>query len=427
MRSSNNPTQRYDLENNKVVYFKPGTAYREYKQTVNPEVGGVGTSHNVQIDQRPDDQGSVSNLILSFLLDGNDTNVLTLREPFELFTEFKLEINGREVMYYKNAEEIAEACLLYRHKYTDYEKDFFNQKQWRNTDKTKTFNADTFGTQRMVVCPLSVLFPFLFPYTSNNGFHKMNLYFRFHPNYNSAQILNKYLSSSTTTNAWVSPDVTIRDLSVWRLFTKYDGSIPLHVPNPIHHMTKFEHLLTMRNRSWNVVGTDKVRIDLGKDFLKRSGCNALTIKIWNNAANTAFNSADAMKFFGSSKYIGYDVRFNNQLLLGYSTTATKPLQIMHQRDTYKLRYGNDMDFDLEDTTDHSKQWYYNYGIMIDLTSHVSHVDADTSSISGIYNGDNGYVIDFVCNSAISTDCDIIVCLHYNAIMETNNGAIKITE
>ena len=427
MRSNQVTTTKYDLNMDKIVYFKPGMPYREYKSTVNPEIGGVGSSHNVEINVGPDDNGIVSDLVLTFLLDGSDTNILTLREPFELFTEFKLEVNGREIIYYKNAEEIAEAVTLYRHKYTDYELDFFREKQRRLTSKTKDHTAETFATAKLVTLPLSVLFPWFFPHTTGNGFQKIKVYFRFHPNYSSAPMLNKYVASSTTTNAWDASVITIRDLSLWRQFTKYEGPVPLTNLTPVHHITKFEHILTFRNRSWNVVNTDRIRVDLGKDFLKRSGCNALTIKIFNNAGNTAYNSADAMKFFGSSKYIGYDVRFNNQLLLGYSNTAMKNMQVMHQRDQYKRRYGNEMDFDLEATTDNEKMLYYHHGLMIDLTAHQANVDADTSAISGIYNGDNGYVIDFVCHNAISTDCDIFVCLHYNAIMETSNGQIKITE
>jgi hypothetical protein len=118
---------------------------------------------------------------------------------------------------------------------------------------------------------------------------------------------------------------------------------------------------------------------------------------------------------------------NNKIVTDYSLVANKPLQIMHQRDQYKQKYSVEMDYDLEDTTDHQKSLYYSYGLDLSLTNHKSGVDADTHAISGVYNNENAYVLEFVCHTALSTDCDLVVCLHYNSIMESNNGAIKITE
>jgi len=410
-------------QNNSVLSFPPSLHDENYKKSAVPHIGTCGTTHTVDIEYSLTDNGIIEDYILEFDVATNDaTNYLVLNNPYLLLAEIKYLISNVEVTHLSTTEQISSAFDTTVKTY--YNKgDFFSLFQKFRLSLNDNYSSVGITSSKSISLPLTLLFPELRKHNTSHGIFRPSFQFRFQPNYNTTPLNNRFCQSGTTTNAWDTTKISISNIAVRPIITRYsDKSIPRNVVNPVFILHKFE--VKEYSQSWNTPGTDKLKIDL-TDFPRHKKILDLRLRIFPEGLNTTYNDVDAMKAgYNNSLNVGYEVRYQSRVMIDFTTVATQNKRVIYQNEVFNKRFNKMMPTELENDSTDLNKYFLDSGI-IDL-SHSEAYDADQEHVGGVSNLNNDYEFTFYCTNALATSCKLFVIMHYVEAMTVKNGIPQIS-
>eukprot|EP00760_Papus_ankaliazontas_P023854 PhM_4_TR2094/c4_g1_i1/m.20466 len=226
----------------------------------------------------------------------------------------------------------------------------------------------------------------------------------------NADEMTEYVQSNTTNNPIDNSKISFSNMKFVRNVRYTNDGNLLNFGRILTYYTYYKSYKT-DIISWNVVGTDYYRFSPShnkySNFNKIIGFSAMIKK---KPSGTAFNDADACKYYSGPKYIGYTIKKDDVEILNYKGSdklqARKEYLLTYVRNRYDTTPPREL---IDDSSDLDK-YIFTGSTYID-TSNLKTESADAFAISTGVNNDTIDEIVFTCESPVSTSCELIICFH----------------
>lgn len=417
-------TLNYTAQNNKTnivakshdgrnqIVFKPSLTETTYTKFFNAVSGAPGTNHTVEFNLSSNDLFNVNELLLEFTVANLDAVLSqTIFNPWMLFAEMRLLVNGSEVVYYDNSEKLFNAQANYYRQFSEDEL-FTKLIEIRPTEFTKTFNGETIAplTSLSYSLPLiSVLFPFIKNINRMQGLFKIGVEFRFQPNTNTVATVGRFIRSSTLLNPYTISTIAFQQISLRVLATRHSDALLYNLPYTMMIVPKYDDRMYALN--WNSTSSQQ-RIQLTNDFTFRHMVHGIQLYLYAQDLVTAYNDADCCKVNSGVDLIGWELKYKSRSVVKLDSITERGKRAKYYLDNHTRRYNKPMNSNLISASDLAGQLFVPL-TFIDLQS-VSNVNYSHDNIySGVSNG-GGELELIITNTlgAFSANCYLYVVLCY---------------
>ena len=357
----------------------------------------------------------------------DNTNILTVHNPFHLLSQLKLYVNGQVLCWAQDAMQIEATQEQYLRDFGDPEIYVEVQKMMNNASPLAG-DAIAYNVQTPVRWSMMTIFPALKNILLNlSGLQKIQFDVTFVSNTNSLEN-TKVGRSSTTANAYNS-QVSFGGLQWNVLFSQNSDARMLKVPSPL--LLRFNNFYTSQvpNVSW-VNPSDSYLLQLNTAFPQVNKW-VQGISVWaydNVGSGGAYNAATAAQRYSGSQYFSYVVRSRGNILYDVSQpTAQLNQRRRYEYDVYKSRCidGSAMPLSVATNTDTLGK-YFVKATYIDLANIIENDTKGEEILSGRDTLSNDITIQFsVGPTAISANVTLYFMLEYDTVfLMKNNGSIS---
>jgi hypothetical protein len=429
LKANNSRSQEvgFSYDATKQLIVKPNLTENQYTKVFNPVSGTVGSNHVVEVNLSPNDLFALNECYLEFNVANNDATLsFTILNPWLLFSEMRLLMNGQEVLYFDNADKLF-ACVAMHYRQFSHNELFNELQKIRATELSETFNGETIAplaSRKFSLPLLGVLFPFMHGMSRANGLIKFSFEFRFQPNTNTASTVGRFIKSSTTNNPYTLSTIAFQQVSLRLLATRHSDTTFYSVPKPVMIIPKYDD--RVYSLAWNAT-TDSQRIQLTNDFTFRSMCHGILVYLYPQSNVTAYNDADCCLVHSRLGLIGWELKYKSRTVLKMDSANDNQMKVQYYHRVNELRYGKTVNRTLisDDGTSPSAGTLFVPLTFIDLQG--IEFDSDTEAVySGISNAGGELELILTNNlGAFSTSAylHVVLCYYEGCTVDAKSGMV----
>lgn len=417
----------YDARQISVV--KPNLSENQYTKFFSPVTGTCGSTHTVEVNFSPNDLFVINDAVLEFGLSNKDTLVdVSVFNPWLLFSEMRLLLNGQEICFYDDMEKLFCAQSFY-YKQFGKEKLLSKLQEIRVNPMVANFAGETIvkqTTSKFTLPLITVLFPFIRHMSRSHGLMKLTLEFRWQPNTATASSIGRFMQCSDgTKNPYTINIVEFQQITLRLLTTRHSEGAFYSVPKPLMVIPKFDD--RMYATKWNAVG-DSLRIQLTNDFTFRPMCHGILVYLYQQDAVTTFADAEAVKLHSRNKLIGWELKYKSRSVLKFDQATDVGAKATYYHRSNIKRFGTPLNTDLiaDDGTALSLATTMVPVTFVDLQN-LESSDAENEKVySGISNG--GGELELILTNtegvfSVSPYVYVVLCYYEGALLDGKNGVI----
>lgn len=350
------------------------------------------------------------NLEINFV-NSSGTDAPTMKNPWAAFKTLQVQIDELKLPELDTHQILLQVADSLNQQDT-VSKVYKHMSNFR-TEIGETLNGETIGTSSslLISYDLFLVFPFLKDYINQGYFKQVSFKIVMQDSVATAATLCKFFVSNTTSIPY-STNITISTMKMVRLVQYTNESVLLKEPSNITlvypNFKSCSEVYT--SKSWNVPGTDKLIVDLNKVFLPYDIIQGVSFSLFPTGLISAYNDADSCKFYSGAKYVGYKILWKNRVILDLTGDANKQRRYEAQIDHFKNKYASDIPNSCLTYGDNLAFFYYQNLTYVDFNL-LKTESQDDFPVSGIHNKLKEYTVEFTCETAVSTNCELFVHLH----------------
>lgn len=374
-----------------------------------------GNSTSVKYQFNQDDYYRIEDIFINFTLTNSSaTESPTFFNPNLLFEKVELTCNNVKIELSKEQLFLSMSNFL-----KDSTIDDRPLKRLLVCSETSTYNGENVAVSSSKQFSISLcnMYPFLKNMIPNQPIYSLEVKITFAINTNSAALNNTFVKSNTTSNAYGS-NLSASDIKLKFCINRItDNRLMKHVNTIVLLQPAFD--IRTYSQSWNTPLTDKLSIDLNSVFNHREKIVGLGLYIYPNGLNTAFNDADACKYYSSGNYISHKLISRSKTMYDLSSTVCSTNErLRYVSEFHKRRFSHYLPVEcLDDSTNLSKFLIAPY--YVDLQN-LKLEDNDDFVISSYNNMSKVDEVVFYCEQALSTSCTIVCYLEYITLLNVVN-------
>jgi hypothetical protein len=354
-------------ESNTTKYFTPNT--------------GVPSSyHTLSLDWGSADEFNLEGLFLEFThrnLNATSGNSQIIYNPYLLFSEFKIIVNGQELIHMDNQESIFLMVAFFFNKMTDDERTAYLSTIFPTQKNYLSGQTLLGGGSQNWSLPLEPLCHYIKHVSRTDAISQLKFEFRFVANFATAVSNCRFLKCGADVNLYNEANISFSNIALRIATTKHTDPILKNIPYSVFLLPKYD----VKTYQVDFSTTTAIqRIQLSTEFTRRTTVHAICLYMYNTAGITAYNDADACKIDSSVGQLGWEVKYKSKTVMKYDTSVNENVRRRYQFEAYQKKHAKPMPPTLAlESDDTSKIWIPN--TYIDLTNCEVH-DEDTTVVSG---------------------------------------------
>lgn len=360
------------------------------------------------------------------LANSSGTDAPTFKNPWALFKSIQLQVDELKIPELDTTQILLQVAdtLAQQHSVSRVYKHMQN---FRN-EVGETLNGESVGTSssNTISYNLMLVFPFLQDYINKGFFKQISFKFVFQDSVATAATICKWIVSNTTSLPY-GTNITVTTMKMIRLVQYTNEPTLLKDTQPISlvfpNYKSCSEVYTAK--SWNTTGTDKLTVDINKIFLPYDIIMGVSFHLFPTGLISAYNDADSCKLYSGAKYVGFRVLWKNRVILDLTGDANKQRRYRYEIELYKNRNGTDIPNSCLTYGDNLPFFYYPNLTYVDFNTLKVEND-DDYPVGGIHNKLKEWTIEFTCETAVSTTCDLFVHLHVFQGLRNANGQWQLT-
>lgn len=411
----------------KQIYKVSPNLYENYTtKYFTPNTGSPATYHSLSLDWGASDEFNLNGVLLEFThqnKNATSANSQIIYNPYLLFSEFKLILNGQELLYYDNQESIFLAVAQFLRSMTDDERNSYLSTIFPTQASTPLSGETVLGnTSVNWSIPLEPLTKCINNISRSDGVARLTIEFRFVPDYAVNSMNGRFIKAGADVNVYSASNIGFSNVSLRLLTTKHSDGILRNVPNPVMVLPKYDVKTYQVNFS---TSSALQRVQLATEFSTRPLVHGVWLYLYNTSAITAYNDADACLVDSSVNQIGFELKFKSKTIMKYDTTAMANMRRRYLYESYQNKHGRPYPKALCQESDNtSKMWIP--PMFLDLSNTELH-KPDVDVISGLPSNSDLELIVYNATSGgnYSSSCNLQVALCYyeRAYLNPQNGQI----
>jgi hypothetical protein len=399
-------------ESNTTKYFTPNT-------------GGPSSYHSLSLDWGASDEFNLEGLFLEFTqrnLNATSGNSQIIYNPYLLLSEFKIFINGQELINMDNQEFIFLVVAFFFNKMTDNERIAYLSTIFPTQKNYLSGQTLLGGDSQNWSLPLEPLTWVIKHISRNDAIRQLKFEFRFVPDYNTAASNCRFIKCGTDTNIYTTLNISFSNVALRVATTKHSDPILKYIPFSVFVLPKYDIKTFPVNFSTT---SATLRVQLSSEFSTRTTVHGISLYAYNTAGITAYNDADACKIDSSVGQLGWEVKYKSKTVMKYDTSVNENVRRRYQFESYQKKHAKPMPPTLAlESDDTTKYWIPN--TFIDLTNCEVH-DEDTTIVSGFPSNSDLELIVYNATpgGSYSTSANLQVALCYYEIAKlSQDGTLQ---
>ena len=347
----------------------------------------------------------------------------TIHNPYALFEKIEVRINNKsEQLVFQRAEMIQKynEYLLNSKDRTSLDYELFkNTNLWSESTTLAGLTVPVSSYLDVRIDLLAIMPDIFRNHVYGAGvapFENLEITLYFSNDTSNADVMTEYVVSNTTVNAWSNSTISFSNLKFVREIQYTNDRNLTHYTNLLTFST-FYKLYKTDVQSWNTPGTNYYLFRPSDDkYSKFNAIQGFSVMIRKSLTGTAFNQADACKYYAGPKYIGFEIKLNDVVLMDMTGSSK-----LHERIKYLMKYVNnrfDTNSPQELLTDSSNlNKYYLVGSTYIDMANIKTEAPDAYAVAMAMSTENKgtrWEIKLTCESSIGADVEIMIFFHVYA-------------
>lgn len=411
----------------KEIYKVSASLHETYTtKFFTPNTGAPSSYHSLALDWGSSDEFNLNGVLLEFThtnKNATSANSQIIQNPYLLFSELKILVNGQELVYYDNQESIFLAVAQFFRAMNDQQRTAYLSTIFPTQSASPLSGETVLGNTSVYwSLPLEPLTKCINNISRSDGVARLTIEFRFVPDYAVNSLNGRFIKAGTDTNVYSASNIGFSNIALRLHTTKHSDPVLRNVPNPVIVIPKYDVKTYQVNFS---TSSALQRVQLSTEFSTRPLVHGIWVYMFNTAAITAYNDADCCKVDSSVSQIGFELKFKSKTIMKYETTAMANMRRRFLFESYQRKHAKVCPPALtQESDDTTKVWIP--PMFIDLSNTELHRE-DADVLAGLpSNSDIELIVYNVTsggNYSSNANLNVALCYYERAVINPANGQL----